>query len=160
MPSLNDALATTPEQRTAALPPVPQMELIPTLSDAPTIIEMYRDLVWLHYAAFVTLHGPPPDRVDVHPATLLGASRLSFPTRLATLARTADHAAVEWFHAFEAGLSRWRDADFPNPLTFEPSDPGMVLVTMDAPDVVLATAVQRLICAGRTDRLANLHRIL
>ena len=160
MTTFNEILSVTPRSHVAMLSPVPRLEDMPAPSNNPAIRQVLGELATLHYAAHVTLYGPAPDRVHVRRASVRD-NGVDNPTYLATLGPAYDAASVEWFHAFEAGLTKWRQACFPDPLLRYAGDhPHTHRIKVVETSSVIEIVTKRLQRLERHQHLANLLRIL
>lgn len=162
---LNNILAVTDRLRTAFMPNAPARTALPALSDDPNVYNLYERVAALHFAAFVALCGPAPACVNVRCVQVAdGKGGPPRPAYLATLSRKPDHASVEWFHAMEAGLSRFGEAGFPECVTGvveDQSDPDSLCywTIADTSEVILQ-ACRVLTAEGRLDAVRNLATVV
>lgn len=161
--TFQDILTVKSRLQTAFMPTSPLMAPLPALSNDPLVQDLYERVATLHFAALVTVCGPAPDRVSARGVRILdgkgGPPRFAY---MATLGRAPDHASVDWFHAFEAGLTHFQQAGFPDCVTEtveDPNDPDSFSrwTIAETSDVVLR-ACRRLAAEDRDDALRHLAR--
>lgn len=163
--TFTDIITVKDRLYTAFMPTTPLKAALPALSSDPLMQSLYETVASLHYAAFVAVWGPAPDRVNVRCVTVLdGEGGPPRPAYLATLSRNPDHQSVDWFHAFEAGLTSYHEAAFGDPVSEvleDPSDPESLSfwTVAEAGDVILR-ACRLLAAEDRPDALRNLATVV
>lgn len=136
---------------TVRMPQAPVKEYLPDASFDPDVFDIVEALTEFHFAGLCTLHGPPPEGVEVSRMVWLrpgdGAPAPLYQARLLPDAPLSSHA---WVDAFAAGLDHWSDCGFPDPLKvlFPPGSPDAQL-SLAPPHRVFHQAQQRLAAEGR-----------
>lgn len=147
----------------ALMPPAPVNEFLPLASDVdPDVYDILELLSEYHYAAFCTVYGLPPLGVSMPRIYCERDDRRGpQPLYAATIARDAAIVSQAWFEAFRAGLDRWDDAGFPDPLTMlQPPGSATIKVTITPAHTILRKAAQRLAAEAREDALRNLALVV
>ena len=90
----------------AILPPAPAAEMSPAYSHDPAVQANHQQLAALHCAAFVSLHGVPPQYVSIEPMIIHSHDDgPPQPVIAARLQSRVDRHSVDWFNAFGMGLT-------------------------------------------------------
>ena len=145
----------------AILPPAPAAEMSPAYSHDPAVQAIHQQLAALHCAAFVSLHGVPPQYVSIEPMIIHSHDDgPPQPVIAARLQSRVDRHSVAWFNAFGMGLTTWEEASFSDPLSATPSEgdeTGEILdLVMTTYDNAIRAACRRMVRIGNTSALRNL----
>lgn len=121
MPDFASLISTVPPHCHASLWPAPANARMPPPVDDPHVCAVNDRLLDYHLAALITLYGPVPSGVTLQ-KVIVSADDTRVSSYFATISEDPAFEELEWFHGFEAGLTNWDEAAFPDPLVHTPLD--------------------------------------
>jgi hypothetical protein len=142
------------------MPPAPLQARIPKPAGDDDIAtrSVLEDIARLHLAAFVSLHGLPPEAVAYQLVSTgkVGSLRPAFAF---TLQGPDSPKTRAWLSAVQDGLDSWAQAGWANPIVTERCGADVLWWTADLAEAACEAAA-RLKILGRVEALANLAAYL